>query len=487
MHTKSLPDIINALKKRDISSVELTTHYLNRIKQATSLNAFISLDEQHALATAEHADKVLKEGHAKPLTGVPMAHKDIFCTTNMPTTCGSKMLANFNSPYNATIVKRMDAQGVVLLGKTNMDEFAMGSANENSYFGPVKNPWDETRVPGGSSGGSAAAIAAGLVPFATGSDTGGSIRQPAAFCGISGLKPTYGLVSRFGMIAYASSLDQAGPMARSAEDLALILSAMAGFDEQDSTSVQKTLPKYTAELNNPLKPLRIGLPSGFLHNEIDGDIQEAIQTALTIFKEAGAEIVDIDLPLQPLWVPCYYVIACAEASSNLSRFDGIRFGFRADGVENISDLITRSRSEGFGMEVKRRILTGTHVLSAGFFDAYYVQAQKIRRMIQNELKQALSSVDLILGPTTPSCAFKLGETNANPTQRYLADIFTVGANLAGLPAISIPAGFNRQNLPIGMQLMGNHFSEPRLLNIAHIYQQATQWHLARPELNRGDV
>lgn len=487
MHTKSLHEIINALQKKDISSVELTTHYLNRIKQASDLNAFISIDEQHAITQATHADKALKLGNAPPLMGVPMAHKDIFCTTKMPTTCGSKMLANFNSPYDATIVKQLNMQGVVMLGKTNMDEFAMGSSNENSYFGPVKNPWDKTRVPGGSSGGSAAAVAAGLVPFATGSDTGGSIRQPAAFCGISGLKPTYGLVSRFGMIAYASSLDQAGPMARSAKDLAFILSSITGFDENDSTSIQKPIPNYVAELTNPLKPLRIGLPTGFLHSDIDNDIQQAIQSALTLFKEAGAEIVEIDLPLQPLWVPCYYVIACAEASSNLSRFDGIRFGFRAQDAENISDLITRSRSQGFGLEVKRRILTGTHILSAGFFDAYYVQAQKIRRMIQNELKQAFENVDIILGPTAPSCAFKLGETTSNPTQRYLADIFTVGANLAGLPALSIPAGFNRQNLPIGMQLMGNHFSEAKLLTAAHVYQQATQWHQARPELNRGEV
>lgn len=487
MHTKSLREIINALQKRDISSVELTSHYLNRIKQAASLNAFISIDEQHALVLAEQADKSLKTGNAAPFTGVPMAHKDIFCTKIMPTTCGSKMLANFTSPYDATLVKQLDAQGVILLGKTNMDEFAMGSANENSYFGSVKNPWDETRVPGGSSGGSAAAVAAGLVPFATGSDTGGSIRQPAAFCGISGLKPTYGLVSRFGMIAYASSLDQAGPMARCAEDLALILSTIAGFDEKDSTSVDKPIPDYMAELNTPLRSLRIGIPTGFLHNDVEKDIQQAIQTALTIYNDLGAEIIEIDLPLQPLWVPCYYVIACAEASSNLSRYDGIRFGFRADGIDNISDLISRSRSEGFGIEVKRRILTGTHVLSAGFFDAYYVQAQKIRRMIQNELKQALANVDVILGPTTPTCAFKIGEVSTNPTQRYLADIFTVGANLAGLPALSIPAGFNHQNLPIGMQLMGNHFSEAKLLNIAHLFQQATHWHKVLPELNRGDV
>ena len=408
-----------------------------------------------------------------------MALKDLFCTTKMTTTCASKMLANYQSPYEATIVTKLQDKGAITLGKTNMDEFAMGSANENSYFGAVKNPWDKDRVPGGSSGGSAAAVAAGLIPFAIGSDTGGSIRQPAAFCGISGIKPTYGLVSRYGMVAFASSLDQAGPLAKSAEDLAIILQAMAGFDNRDSTSVDKQIPDYSAELNQPLNKLRIGLPSCFFQPEVDEAIQKAIIDAVNVFKGLGAEIVEMDLTLQPLWVPCYYVVACAEASSNLSRYDGLRFGHRSTEGSNLIELITNSRSEGFGIEVKRRILTGTHVLSAGYFDAYYLQAQKIRRLIQDELLTNLNSVDVILGPTTPTCAFKLGEKIANPIQNYLADVFTVAANLAGLPALSIPTGFDNK-LPIGLQLMGKHFSEGRLLNIAHHYQLNTNWHLASP-------
>jgi aspartyl-tRNA(Asn)/glutamyl-tRNA(Gln) amidotransferase subunit A len=481
MNTQSLRALIAALRKKEISSLELTEHYLKRIYNAKELNAFISIDEQHALCAAKHADKLLKIGEAPPLTGIPIAHKDIFCTENMPTTCGSKMLKHFQAPYSATIVKRLEEQGAVVLGKTNMDEFAMGSANENSYFGPVKNPWNQAHVSGGSSGGSAAAVAAGLVSFATGSDTGGSVRQPAAFCGVSGLKPTYGLVSRFGMVAYASSLDQAGPIAHSADDLALILQAMAGFDELDSTSLNKPIPDYSSTLNKPLTSVRIGLPTCFFHPDVDNDIQQTIRAAVALFKQAGAEIIELDISLHPLWVPCYYVIACAEASSNLSRYDGIRFGHRTAHAENLRELITRSRTEGFGIEVKRRILTGTHLLSSGFFDDYYLQAQKVRRMIQEELQQALSQVDLILGPTTPSCAFKLGEKITDPTQRYLADIFTVAANLAGLPALSIPAGFNAAGLPIGMQFIGPHFSEARLLNVAHCYQQVTNWHTTTPK------
>lgn len=476
MHTHSLHDLIQALNDKKISSVELTTHYFNRIASANELNTFISLDQEHALLAASEADLLLKNGHAKPLTGIPVAHKDIFCTKTMPTTCGSKMLEHFHSPYEATIVKRLADQGAIMLGKTNMDEFAMGSANENSYFGPVKNPWNHECTPGGSSGGSAASVAAHLVPFATGSDTGGSIRQPAAFCGISGIKPTYGLISRFGMVAYASSLDQAGPMAHSAEDLAIILQAMAGFDEHDSTSANMPIPNYSSDLNKPIKSIRIGLPRCFFHPEVAVDVQQAILTAVKLFEQAGAEIVEIDLALQPLWVPCYYVIACAEASSNLSRYDGIRFGHQTANATSLRDLITHSRSEGFGLEVKRRILTGTFVLSSGYFDDYYVQAQKIRRMIQNELLQAFTTVDIILGPTTPTTAFKLGETITDPTQRYLADVFTVAANLAGLPALSIPAGLSH-GLPIGMQLMSKHFNESLLLNVAHSYQQATDWHL----------
>lgn len=475
----SLNNIIHALHHQQLSSVELTTDYLNRIHQHQALNAFISVDEEQALKDAEQADKLIKNGQAKSLTGIPIAHKDIFCTHNLPTTCGSKMLEHFKSPYQATVVNKLQSEGAIILGKTNMDEFAMGSGNENSYFGAVQNPWDKTRVPGGSSGGSAAAVAAGLVAFATGSDTGGSIRQPAAFCGISGIKPTYGLVSRFGMVAFASSLDQAGPLARSAHDLAITLQAMAGFDPKDSTSVNKPVPDYSAALDSPIKGLRIGLPTCFFQEGMDATIQQAIKDAVRIFEEAGACVIELDLPLQPLWVPCYYVIACAEASSNLSRYDGLRFGYRSKKASTIQELITRSRTESFGIEVKRRILTGTHVLSSGYFDDYYVQALKIRRLIQRELQENLQKVDVIIGSTTPGCAFKLGEKSPDPVQSYLADVFTVAANLAGLPALSIPAGFNK-HLPIGMQLMGNHFSEARLLNIAHQYQQMTNWHQAKP-------
>ncbi len=480
MHKQSLRELIHALRKGTISSRELTLHYLKRIQHHRSLNAFITvINEEQALTAADAADKLLKAGHANPLTGIPMAHKDIFCTKELPTTCGSKMLEHYYSPYQATAVSKLAEHGAILLGKTNMDEFAMGSANENSYFGPVKNPWDYERVSGGSSGGSAAAVAADLVPFATGTDTGGSIRQPAAFCGISGIKPTYGLVSRFGMVAFASSLDQGGPLAPSADDLALILPAMAGFDPSDSTSANKIIPDYSATLNQAIKGLRIGLPSCFFHEEVADDIQQAIQAAVKIFQQEGAEIIELDLTLQPLWVPCYYVIACAEASSNLSRYDGLRFGYCSKQGDTLREQIINTRTEGFGVEVKRRILTGTHILSAGYFDDYYLQALKIRRLIQNELQATLNKVDLILGPTTPTCAFKLGEKVDNPVQRYLADVFTVAANLAGLPALSIPAGFS-QGLPIGMQLIGKHFSEALLLNCAHQYQQCTTWHQARP-------
>ncbi|MFC3907799.1 Asp-tRNA(Asn)/Glu-tRNA(Gln) amidotransferase subunit GatA [Legionella dresdenensis] len=475
----SLRSTIQALRQRQISSVELTNYYLQRIDRYQHLNAFISLDPDYALQQARLADEALKNNTARPLTGIPVAHKDIFCTHRLPTTCGSKMLENFNSPYQATIVNKLADQGAITLGKTNMDEFAMGSANENSYFGAVKNPWHINYVPGGSSGGSAAAVAAGLAAFATGSDTGGSIRQPAAFCGISGIKPTYGLLSRFGMVAYASSLDQAGPIARSADDLAIILQAMAGFDSKDSTSVNKPVPDYSQALQQPVKGMRIGLPSCFFQQGVDSVIQERIREAVTVFEQAGAEIIELDLSLQPLWVPCYYVIACAEASSNLSRYDGLRFGYRSQNSGSIRELITASRSEAFGEEVKRRILTGTYVLSSGYFDAYYLKALKVRRLIQAELLANLAKVDVILGPTTPDCAFELGNKPSDPVQNYLADVFTVAANLAGLPALSIPVGF-KGRLPVGMQLMGNHFSEAALLNLAHYYQQMTDWHLAKP-------
>lgn len=483
MHTLSLYQLITALQKRSISSVELTTYYLQRIQQKAQLNAFIHVNEAQALMAATHADTLLKQGQAPLLAGIPFAHKDNFCTKNMPTTCASKMLDNFTPPYDATIVNRFNQQGAVLLGKTNLDEFAMGSSNESSFFGAVKNPWDTTRMSGGSSGGSAASVAARLIPFATGSDTGGSIRQPAAFCGISGLKPTYGLVSRFGMVAYASSLDQAGPMAPSAEDLSIILQVMAGFDENDSTSVQTKIPNYLDALNKPIQGVRIGIPSYWLNEHpIDASIQQAISQAINVFKQAGAIIVDIDLLLESLWSACYYIIACAEASSNLARFDGVRFGYQAANTKTIRELITRSRDESFGTEVKRRILTGTHLLSASCFDDYYVQAQKVRWMIQQEIIQALSTVDVILSPTTTTCALKLGETFSDPTHAYRADSFTVAANLGGFPAISIPAGFD-ENLPIGMQLLSAHFREDLLLNLAHFYQQATDWHRQVPKVD----
>lgn len=480
MHKQSIRSLIQSLQAKQFSSVELVQHYLARIQQATSLNAFISIDEDHAITMAKHADALLKKGNAPVLAGIPMAHKDIFCTKVMPTTCASKMLANFTAPYDATIVTRFREHGSIMLGKTNLDEFAMGSTNESSYYGPVKNPWNQDHTPGGSSGGSAAAVAARLVPFATATDTGGSIRQPAAFSGVSGLKPTYGLLSRFGQIAYASSLDQAGILANSADDIALTLQAIAGYDERDSTSINQPVPQFTSEFDKPIKPLRIGLPSCFLNAGVDDDVQQAILEAVKIFEQAGAIIVDIDLPLLPYWVPCYYVIACAEASSNLARYDGIRFGYRTPNAHTLRELITRSRSEGFGMQVKRRILTGTHVLSSERFDDYYLHAQKVRRLITNELKDALSQVDIILGPTTPSCAFTLGESQCDSPRYKLTDIFTVAVNLAGLPALSIPAGFSG-GLPIGMQCIGNHFSESRLLQIAHFYQQCTDWHTKIPK------
>ncbi len=467
------------LDNKKISSVELVQVYLKKIKEASHLNAFISIDEEGALNQARLADNNIAKNQGKSLTGIPMAHKDIFCTMSLPTTCGSKMLEHFHAPFDATIVQKLKDAGCIMLGKTNMDEFAMGSSNENSYFGFVKNPWDTSRVPGGSSGGSAAAVAQGLVPFATGSDTGGSIRQPAAFCGISGIKPTYGLVSRYGMVAFASSLDQAGAFARTAEDLAIILQSMAGFDPKDSTSMQMSPPNYLAELNKSISKLKIGMPSCFFQEGIDEAIQEAVQTAARQLEKAGAELVEINLNMQSLWAPCYYVVACAEASSNLSRYDGIRFGYRGSRQDSLIDLITSSRSEGFGAEVKRRILTGTYVLSSGYFDAYYIQALKIRRLIQEELLAELNKVDFILGPTTPTTAFSIGEKRDNPVQNYLADIFTVAANLAGLPALSIPVGFDK-GLPICMQLIGNHFQDGRLLNLAQTFQQMTDWHTKTP-------
>ena len=482
MDDLSIKQLGNALQTRQISCFELTEHYLNRINQYNAqLNALISINHEDALKYAKKVDHAISKGLYQPLMGIPLAHKDIFCTTKLPTTCASKMLENFQAPYDATVVQKLIQSDTICLGKTNMDEFAMGSSNESSYFGAATNPWGIEKSPGGSSGGSAAAVAARLTPFATGSDTGGSIRQPAAFCGVSGIKPTYGRVSRYGMVAFASSLDQAGPLANSIEDLSIVLESMAGFDPKDATSSNQNVPNYSKTINKPIGPFRIGISKTFFQSGVDEAIIEAVQKAISFYEKEGAEIIDIDLSLQPYWVPCYYIIACAEASSNLSRYDGIRFGHRTNNSSDLIDLIAKSRSEGFGDEVKRRILTGTYVLSAGYFEAYYRQAQKVRRLIQEELLNAFKQVDFIIGPTTPTCAFNLEEKIDNPTTRYLADTFTVAANLAGLPALSIPVGFNQDDLPIGMQIMGQFFDEARLLQLGHLYQQATTWHQARPE------
>lgn len=482
MEFKELSDIISALQTKQISSVELTQHYLKKITEKDpQLNSFITVTPELALQQAEAADKTRANGKALDLTGVPYAHKDIFCTKGIKTSCGSKMLDNFIAPYDATVTEKFNAAQMVLLGKTNMDEFAMGSSNENSFYGAVKNPWNLQCVPGGSSGGSAAAISAGLTPIATGTDTGGSIRQPAALCGITGIKPTYGRVSRFGMIAFASSLDQGGAMGRTAKDCAYLLKAMAGFDAKDSTSVEKAVPDYPNLLNKSIKGLRIGVPKEYFNADLDSVMQEKIQAALAVFQNQGAELIEISLPNSHLAIPAYYIIAPAECSSNLSRFDGVRYGYRCKNPENLKDLYERSRSEAFGAEVKRRIMIGAYVLSSGYYDAYYLQAQKIRRLIANDFIQAFSQVDIIMGPTTPSPAFKIGEKNTDPVSMYLSDIYTISVNLAGLPAMSIPAGFIN-NLPIGLQLIGNYFSEDRLLNAAHQFQQATDYHVNMPSI-----
>lgn len=480
-HRLSLSALSQALQHKKISSVELCTHYLQRIKEAQPLNAFISVDEEHAILTAKQADKRIQQGLASPLTGIPLAHKDNICTRQLRTTCASKMLANFTAPYDATIVQRLSTEGCIMLGKTNLDEFAMGSSNETSFFGPVANPWKLDSVPGGSSGGSAAAVAARLTPFATGSDTGGSIRQPAALCGITGLKPTYGLVSRYGLVAYASSFDQIGLMAPTAEDIAFTLPTIAGFDEHDSTSLVCKIPNYMETLNNPIRSLRIGLPECFFHPEVDDNIQKALWDAIAVLKDEGAVFVKVNLDHYAHWISCYYALACAESSSNLSRFDGIRYGHRSPYQGNsLRDWITNSRTEGLGPEVKRRILTGTYILSSEKFDTHYIQAQKVRHLISLELQEILSYVDVLLGPTTPSLAFLIGASAVNPEICKLSDIFTVAANLAGLPAISIPMGFHN-NLPIGMQLIGSHLGEATLLQIAHAYQKLTDWHTKIPE------
>ena len=483
MFDKTVKELGNALRRKEFSSVELTQAFLDRSKSLNGkINAFITFDEEQTLAQARAADETLLKGEPAHLTGIPIAHKDIWCAKDWITTCGSRMLENFRSPYNAHIIKRFNDFGAVIQGKTNMDEFAMGSSNETSWFGAVKNPWDLNRVPGGSSGGSAAAVAAGMTPASTGTDTGGSIRQPAALCGISGLKPTYGLVSRYGMIAFASSLDQGGPMAKSAEDLAILLEAMAGFDAKDSTSVNNKQVDYASSINASVAGLKIGIPKEYFSDHIAPDIQKAIELALKEYQKLGAILVDVELPTSPLSVAAYYVIAPAEASSNLSRFDGVRYGYRAPEYGDLNDMYAKTRAQGFGAEVKRRILIGTYVLSHGYYDAYYIKAQKIRRLISQDFMRAFQTCDVIMSPTTPSTAFKLGEKASDPVQMYLSDTFTIAANLAGLPAMSIPCGFDQTNLPIGLQLIGNYFDEAKMLATAHQFQRVTDWHLKKPPL-----
>ncbi len=480
MHNKTLTELAAGLRGKQFSSVELTQVFLDRIQHRQNLNAFITICTEQALQQAQAADQRLAAGDATALTGIPIAQKDIFCTNGIKTSCGSKMLDNFIAPYDATVVDNFNRAGAVMLGKLNMDEFAMGSSNENSFYGPVRNPWNTDCVPGGSSGGSAAAVAARLTPAATGTDTGGSIRQPAALCGITGLKPTYGRVSRYGMVAYASSLDQGGPMARNAEDAALLMQVMAGFDPKDSTSADQAVPDYSASLNDSLQGLKIGLPKHFFSAELDSQMAATIQAAVTEYQKLGAEIKEVDMPNLELAIPAYYVIASAECSSNLSRYDGVRFGYRCQNPADLTDLYTRSRGEAFGAEVKRRILMGTYALSAGYYDAYYLKAQQVRRLISDDFKRALSEVDVLMGPVTPGTAFKIGEKTSDPVRMYLEDIYTIAINLAGLPAMSLPAGFIA-GLPAGLQVIGNYFSEAKLLNIGHRYQQVTDWHSQSPE------
>jgi len=480
MFEKTLAELSQDLQNKAVSSTELTQAYLQRIKEKdATYNSYITVTEDVALEQAKQADQRIANGDTNPLTGIPIAQKDIFCTNGIKTSCGSKMLDNFIAPYDATVIHKFNQAGSVMLGKTNMDEFAMGSSNETSYYGAVKNPWNVETVPGGSSGGSAAVVAARLAPAATGTDTGGSIRQPAALCNLTGLKPTYGRISRYGMIAFASSLDQAGPMTRTAEDAALMLNVMAGFDPKDSTCVDKSVPDYSADLNNSLSGLKIGLPKEFFEKGMDSDVAKNIEAAIDVYKKAGAEIIEVSLPNSGLSVPAYYVVAPAECSSNLSRFDGVRFGYRCENPVDLEDMYKRSRGEGFGDEVKRRIMVGTYALSTGFYDAYYVKAQKIRHLISDDFKQAFKKVDVIMGPTTPTTAFKIGEKTNDPVTMYLSDIYTIAVNLAGLPGMSIPAGF-ANGMPVGLQIIGNYFDESRLLNVAHQFQQITDWHTKVP-------
>ena len=481
MFDASLKQLSAQLTDKKISSTELTREFLGRIKQFNpGYNAFITINETMSLAQAQAADQMIAAGKATPLTGIPIAQKDIFCAKGWLTTCGSKMLSNFVSPYDAGVIERFNQAGAVNIGKTNMDEFAMGSSNETSFYGAVKNPWDTAAVPGGSSGGAACAVAARLAPAATGTDTGGSIRQPAALCGISGIKPTYGLVSRYGMIAFASSLDQGGPMAKSAEDLALLLNVMVGFDPRDSTSLQRDAENYARDLQKPLSGLRIGLPKEYFGAGMSKDVEIAVDDALTEYRKLGAQTVEVSLPNVPLSIPVYYVLAPAEASSNLSRFDGVRYGYRAESYGDLADMYRKSRAQGFGAEVKRRILIGTYVLSHGYYDAYYIKAQKLRRLIAQDFSAAYKQCDIIMGPTTPTVAFNLGEKSGDPIQMYLSDIYTSAANLTGMPAMSIPIGFGDKHRPIGLHIIGNYFQEAHMLNVAHQYQLVTDWHLKSP-------
>jgi len=479
MHNKTVSELKKAIEKKEVSSLELTSLFINRIKNMDpELNSFITLTEEHAIDKAKIIDKEISKGILRPLSGIPLAQKDIFCTKDIKTTCGSKMLDNFISPYDATVVEKLNDAGMVIVGKTNMDEFAMGSSNETSFFGDVKNPWNKDYVPGGSSGGSAASVSARLIPCSTGTDTGGSIRQPASLTGICGIKPTYGRVSRFGMIAFASSLDQAGVFTRTAEDSAILLTHISGFDPKDSTSSKKPVPDYAADCTKKFKSLIIGIPSEFLDG-LDDKVREVFDENIRILEKNGCKFKKISLKSSKLGVSAYQVVAPAECSSNLSRYDGVRFGYRAENVKNIEELYKKSRSEAFGPEVKRRILIGTYALSAGYYDAYYLKAQKIRKIISNEFEDAFKEVDLIIGPTTPDTAFKLGEKTNDPIAMYLSDVFTVSTNLAGLPAMSIPMGF-KNNLPLGLQIIGNHFDESKILSLAHHYQNLTDWHTKSP-------
>jgi len=481
MHDSTLARLSGELKAKKVSSVEVARVFLDRIANAKALNAFITVDEEKTLAQAKAADARIAKGDATPLTGIPIAHKDLFCADGWRTTCGSKILENFVAPYDAHVIAQYNRAGAVILGKTNMDEFAMGSSNENSHFGPVKNPWDHSAVPGGSSGGSAAAVAARIAPAATGTDTGGSIRQPASFTGVSGLRPTYGRVSRYGMVAFASSLDQGGALAKTAEDLAMMLEVMAGFDARDSTCMDRPVEKYTALLAGGVKGLRIGVPREYFGKDLAPDVAAPIRAAIEELVKRGAKTVEVSLPNQHLSVPAYYVIAPAEASSNLSRYDGARYGFRAEGYRDLADMYRKTRAQGFGPEVKRRIMIGTYVLSHGYYDAYYLQAQKIRRLIARDFADAFKQCDVIAGPAAPSVAFDLGSKDKDPVQMYLEDLYTIPVNLAGLPGLSIPCGFGAKGRPVGLQVIGDYWSEALMLRVAHAYQQGTDWHTRVPK------